>query len=156
MSVYRIEDLPPDLAARVRVNPVTDCWEWQGRLDRHGYGKLCWKGSDHLSHRVIYEVLVGPIADGLQTDHLCHSQAPACPGGPSCPHRRCGNPEHLELVTSATNTRRGVNATKTHCVNGHEFNTTNTIHRGNGRRGCRPCNREQARAYRARLAARSA
>jgi hypothetical protein len=46
------------------------------------------------AHRVVYEILVGPIPSGLQLDHIC-----------SVPW--CVNPDHLEPVTAKENTRRG-------------------------------------------------
>jgi hypothetical protein len=71
-------------------------------------------------------------------------------------HRRCVNPEHLEPVTSAVNTRRGrspsaVNARKTHCVRGHEFTPQNTAWkvstaRPRPRRLCRACRRGRAKS----------
>ena len=43
---------------------------------------------------------------GLQLDHRCHSEDQRCEGGYSCRHRRCVNPDHLELVTAVENLRR--------------------------------------------------
>jgi hypothetical protein len=46
------------------------------------------------AHRFAYELLVGPIPEGLVIDHLCRN-------------RRCVNPAHLEPVTAEENWRRG-------------------------------------------------
>jgi hypothetical protein len=68
----------------------------------------------------------------MQLDHLCRV-------------RGCVNPDHLEVVTGATNTLRGIsspaiNARKTHCRRGHEFTPENTyIDRGSRR--CKACRR---------------
>lgn len=123
---------------RVEITP--SCWLWIGQLDRDGYGRFRILGTSILAHRWSYEQAHGPIPPGKQLDHLCRV-------------RRCVNPSHLEPVDPAENTRRGQPATKTHCINGHEFTPENTYMRtatSGGRRGCRTCNREQARRYRQR------
>lgn len=97
-----------------RVGGPGACWPWTGTIDRYGYGQYkqttdgiqsCWR-----AHRVAYELTVDPIPDGLQLDHLCHTNDPDCPGGPDCVHRACTNPAHLEPVTNEENGRRGVRA----------------------------------------------
>ena len=45
------------------------------------------------SHRVVYELLVGLIPDGLVIDHRCEVKL-------------CCNPDHLEAVTSSVNMLR--------------------------------------------------
>ncbi len=97
-----------------KIDATGSCWQWVAYRDKHGYGKFRWEGGVRYAHRVIWQVLVGPIPDGLQLDHLCRN--------PSC----C-NPDHLEPVTHAENLRRGVsrfNAPKgpqtTHCPYGHK------------------------------------
>ena len=110
-----------------------DCWLWIGTITANGYGQVKHNGRDIGAHRAAYQILVGPIPDGLTIDHLCRN-------------RRCVNPTHLEPVTTKENLRRGlsptaINARKTHCIHGHEFTKDNTYHRkGIGRR-CRTCAR---------------
>lgn len=116
-----------------------DCWEWTGALN-HGYGYVQFDGRPQNAHRVAYRLLVGPIPEDLHIDHLCRN-------------RRCVNPAHLEPVTLHANLLRGqgasgINARKTHCVNGHEFTPENT-YEWRGTRNCKLC-REAATARRAR------
>jgi hypothetical protein len=102
------------------------------------------------AHRFAYSVLVGPIPDGLQIDHLCRNEM-------------CVNPEHLEPVTQRINMLRGtgpqaVNAQKTHCPKGHPLSGNNVYAHtvratGTPGRRCRTCNTEAAREYRKRRAA---
>lgn len=127
------------------------CWTWRGVITRRGYGAI----SGRLAHRVVYELLVGTIPDGLQLDHLCHTEDRACAGGDSCLHRRCVNPDHMEPVTQAENTRRGLGfagckSRQTHCVNGHELNEANVYLSKLNQRRCRLCHRDAMRLVRAR------
>jgi hypothetical protein len=84
---------------------LTPCWIWQRALNIDGYGMK----NRASAHRLYYKKFKGPIPEGLELDHLCHERG-KCPGGITCPHRRCVNPDHLEPVASATNTHRGVQA----------------------------------------------
>lgn len=110
------------------------CWEWTGSQSRGGYGGIRIDDKLHRVHRVAYEHFVGPIAEGLQIDHLCRN-------------RLCFNPDHLEPVTQRVNIERGLlGAAKTHCSNGHEYTPENVAIR-RGRRRCKVCDRERSRAY---------
>lgn len=58
------------------VADPTGCWRWTGCLDAYGYGRIAMpsRGGER-AYRVAYELLVGPIPDGLQLDHLCRNRA---------------------------------------------------------------------------------
>lgn len=133
--------------AKVDRRGDDDCWPWLASLS-HGYGQIKGPRRSPLgAHRVAYELLVGPIPEGLTLDHLCHTRDPECTPGPACLHRRCVNPAHLEVVSASENTRRGVGR-KTHCAHGHPWVEENIYRRANGRAYCRLCHAESAmRAY---------
>lgn len=92
------------------IDEKTDCWIWQRSVNDDGYGHLGRNGKTVGAHRVFYEEANGPIPEGLDLDHLCHSRDKSCPGGRSCLHRRCVNPDHMEPVVRAVNVQRGRNA----------------------------------------------
>lgn len=130
----------------------TGCWLWVGSIqESNGYGVIGVVEGDvkkrKYAHRVAHELFIGPIPPGLNVDHQCHNEDLGCSGGPTCPHRACVNPEHLEAVTTRRNIKRGQTgaheAAKTHCPHGHEYTPENTrrIKTGSGvlSRSCRIC-----------------
>lgn len=70
------------------------CWEWTGGRSAAGYGMIRDEGQVVVyAHRALYQLLVGPIPEGLELDHLCRNRA-------------CVNPAHVEPVTHEENMRR--------------------------------------------------
>lgn len=135
-------DLATYIQDRVSVEDrgfSTACWIWQRQLNARGYGKGTHRERDRkfLVHRVAYEVLIGPIPEGLTIDHLCRVKA-------------CCNPAHLEPVTLAENVRRKVWVQSPTCRNGHEYIPSN-IYFARGHRNCRACRREATRRYGAKV-----
>ena len=134
------------LAERYEVD-ANGCWLWTRAVYVHrgGYGAVTVHGSPWRAHRLSYELLVGPIPDGMVLDHLCNVT-------------RCVNPEHLEPVTSHENTLRAA-ARITHCPQGHEYSEENTywMPKSSGKvtRVCLICRRarDRVRARRVRATA---
>lgn len=132
--------------AVVRFWPKVDrrgpdrCWPWRPTAAAGTYGKF-WTGSRLVwAHRFAYELIVGPIPEGLQLDHLCRN-------------RNCVNAAHLEPVTNKINCLRGTgfaaeNHRKTQCPQGHKYVPANTYRNALGWRECRACKVAKQAAYR--------
>lgn len=156
-----IEPLPPPdhealFWAKVDKLGPDECWLWTAYKRPAGYGTIGTnRGGHKQAHRVAYEMLVRPIPEGLELDHLCRVTS-------------CVNPAHLEPVTRAENRRREMAAARAAgnpgnacgrrptvnrkpralldaCRRGHLFDEANTGRLPNGKRRCRACHRENER-----------
>lgn len=70
--------------------PRGDCWLWTAGVGSTGYGQFGLGGRMVKSHRVAYELEVGPIPTGMYVLH-------------SCDEKRCVNPAHLRIGTQQEN-----------------------------------------------------
>lgn len=107
-----------------------DCWQWTGPIDLAGYGHVNVGTTTTTAHRAIYTLLVGPVARGIDLDHLCRNRA-------------CVNPDHLEVVPHAVNVSRRKTTLYAVCANGHN----RYVVRGD-RRVCLDCRREASARHR--------
>src|SRR4051794_13226853 len=48
------------------------CWPWPGPVNSHGYGHYLGRSA----HRWAFEQFVGPIPEGMELDHTCHTRNP--------------------------------------------------------------------------------
>jgi hypothetical protein len=110
------------------------CWLWTGCKNGKGYGGFRSNGA----HRFSYAWFVGPIADGLEVDHLCRV-------------RHCVNPAHLEAVTGMVNRLRGTGYPYRfgRCRRGHDLSRVGLARNASdGEVFCRECRRiAQARYW---------
>jgi hypothetical protein len=89
-----VDQLPPRMRAKIHISG--ECWLWTGAVTSSGYGSFAYQGRTQSTHRLAYELLVGPIPDGLTIDHLAEP----------CGNKLCCNPVHMEPVTRLENYRR--------------------------------------------------
>lgn len=72
-----------------------ECWEWLGKISKKtGYGQKQFDGKTVLAHRWVFQFFNGWLPSEAVLNHLCSN-------------RRCVNPKHLEITTSAGNCRHG-------------------------------------------------
>jgi len=116
------------------------CWTWVASATLNGYGQVSVRINGErrvrYAHRAVYELLVGPIPEGMVIDHLCRNKL-------------CVNPAHLEVVTNRENLMRGngpgpVAARTNACLRGH---IGNWHVRKNGGRLCKTCQQMKRRQY---------
>lgn len=95
-----------------RVNKTETCWLWTGWVDSKGYGGFVALARKYGAHRFAYEEIRGPIAEGMELDHLC--MVPTCV-----------NPDHLEVVDHNENIRRSHEARVERFCEHCDFSTRN-------------------------------
>jgi len=72
-----------------KIKKTDGCWIWTAAKYR-GYGYLQLHGKPRRAHRLVWELVNGPIPDGLNVLHVCDNPA-------------CCRPNHLFMGTAADN-----------------------------------------------------
>lgn len=131
--------IPKNLARNFTVGDSNDCWIY-ARRGPSGYGNATSvKNYKSAPHRLLYLLMVGPIPDGLELDHLCDNGAAGCV-----------NWHHLKAVTHRENMLRPEHTLahkqvrRTHCPKGHPYSGDNLLiqkRRDGWDRECRTCKR---------------
>lgn len=88
---------PVEQRIKTRTVPADGdrCWTWNGCHSSSGYARINICGTITYVHRVVVEIAIGRLLKSTEhVDHLCRN-------------RGCVRPSHLDVVTSAINTRRG-------------------------------------------------
>lgn len=129
----------PDLIAQsqarfcARIEPgagLLDCWLFPPS-NKDGYAKFGDRRYlvEIYAHRIVAHFIYGPIPEGHEVDHWCHTH-------------NCVNPLHLRVCPLRENRRWAPWKRKTHCMSGHELAGPNLyVNPTTGKQTCRACMR---------------
>lgn len=96
---------------RTAYTKEDSCWTWSKSVDEDGYGRFALDGKSQKAHRVAWELVNGPVPDGMCVLHKCDI-------------RHCVNPDHLFLGTKKDNTTDMLNKGRHEVCKGEEVGTS--------------------------------
>ncbi len=93
--------------SKIDKRGTDECWPWLAGATGTGYGALYVNGRTINTHRIMYELAIGPIPNSLWVLHHCDNPL-------------CVNPAHLWLGTHADNMKdREAKGRANHCKGEH-------------------------------------
>lgn len=69
---------------------VDGCWLWLGQRNSQGYARVEIAGKNYQLHRVMFELVRGPLRPEDTVDHACN-------------RKRCVNPNHMSRMSRWAN-----------------------------------------------------
>lgn len=111
------------------------CWNFRNTPGSSGYGNVNIRGEQIGAHKLAYTIANGPVPPDYDVHHTC-----------PVANKLCCNPAHLRAIPKGVHARQPghvaqINASKTHCPEGHPYDEENTYKTPNGKRQCRTCNK---------------
>ena len=79
------------LYAKIVCDIKTQCWNWTGPLNEHGYGRISMNSKNTYIHRIMYQYFYGDIPEDKPL--VLHT----------CDNPKCCNPKHLYAGTQKDN-----------------------------------------------------
>lgn len=102
---YIIGSLSERLEAHSELSP-NGCREWTGSIDGNGYGQINVGGKLTKAHRAAWELVNGPIPEGMNACHVCDN-------------RRCILVSHIFIGTRDDNMKDAVRKGRMHLGEKH-------------------------------------
>lgn len=79
------------ILSKVDIRSKNECWNWLGAINKDGYGRICYNGTHHFSHRLVLSFFhPRKKLDGKIVMHICDNT-------------KCCNPKHLVVGSHVDN-----------------------------------------------------